>query len=241
MNLYDYQEEIVSLTKSSNLGTIILPTGTGKTVIEGHIILEDIKTNKGIYLVNAPRILLTFQLLLEIYTTMTSNAQEALYMFVHSGGSGDEAELEKIRAYSDISYSKIESSTNVSEIKIFLNKCKTLNLPGIIFSTYNSMNKVELALENNVRITINDEAHYLVQDKFHSNIITKTDKQFFFTATAIYSDSDKGKGMQNTSVYGEILYSMTPKEAIERGKMIRPRIHLVKSKEELLKLILIKI
>lgn len=238
--LYTYQKEAVTQTFYNNKGIICLPTGTGKTFCQASIIANDISMNSNqfrIYVVNAPRILLTYQLLKETYSFLTSNGIEARYMFVHSGGTTDESELEEIRieANSDgynIPFSEIESTTNIQNIKEMMNKSKRQDLPLIIFSTYNSADKIETARKEfqPISIILNDEAHYLVQEQFHDILHTLTSNRcYFFTATTLETPSDKGRGMNNKDVYGDILYSMTPREAIELGKMIRPRMHVVRT------------
>ena len=93
--LYQYQKEAVSTTFFNNKGIIILPTGTGKTFCQASIIANDVIMNRNqfrMYVINAPRILLTFQLLKEVYSFLTLEGIEARYMFVHSGGKTDEKE-----------------------------------------------------------------------------------------------------------------------------------------------------
>jgi len=229
--LYDYQKAILNITSNNDKGIICLPTGTGKTYCQASIIANDIINNRcfNIYVVNAPRILLSYQLLKEVYSFLTKLNIECRYMFVHSGGTLDEKELEDIRITTDIPYSQILNTTNTEVIKTFINTSKTQNLPLVLFSTYNSANKIEDARQDEkIKIVLNDEAHYLVQEQFH-NILTelKSDKCFFFTATTIYTPSDKGRGMNNSDSYGEVLYEMTPRQAIDKGKMVRPRIHIL--------------
>jgi superfamily II DNA or RNA helicase len=235
--LYDYQKEILEITKQNNKGIICLPTGTGKTFCQASIIADDIinSQTKDIYVVNAPRILLSYQLLKETYSFLINLNIEARYMFVHSGGSLDEKELEEIRMTSDIPYSQILSGTNINQIQEIIQTSKKQNLPLIFFSTYNSANKIEIAREKenvDIKIVLNDEAHYLIQEQFHNIIhILKSNKYFFFTATTIHTPSDKGKGMNNVDIYGELLYYMSPREAIDKGKMVRPRIHILTTKD----------
>ncbi len=188
------------------------------------------------YVVNAPRILLTYQLLKEIYGFLVSNGIEARYMFVHSGGKVEELELEDMRIQANldgnnIPFSEIGSGTSVEGIREMMDKAKNQDLPLIFFSTYNSAEKIEIArseYKQPISIVLNDEAHYLIQEQFHDILhVLKSSRCYFFTATTIYTPSDKGRGMNNTDVYGEILYCMVPREAIELGKMIRPRLHFV--------------
>ena len=81
--LYDYQNDALYKIKETNKGIIVLPTGTGKTFLEAAIIAIDIIRNNGkfgIYVVNAPRILLSFQLLKEVYDFLLRNKIECRYM-----------------------------------------------------------------------------------------------------------------------------------------------------------------
>ena len=51
-----------------------------------------------------------------------------------------------------------------------INKCLELSIPLIIFSTYNSAERIEssrLFTNTNISIILNDEAHYLVQYLVH--------------------------------------------------------------------------
>jgi hypothetical protein len=161
-------------------------------------------------------------------------------MFAHSGNltAGDGGEYEQIRKRyneeynQEIKYSQISSSTDFNVIGKMMKDCLEYNMPLIIFSTYNSFEVVENARYYNIRehdinILYNDECHYLTRDQFHDNVFgcLSTEKIFNFTATPSFSDSDNGRGMNNEEKFGKILYSMTPKRAIELGRMVRPRLH----------------
>jgi hypothetical protein len=89
---------------------------------------------------------------------------------------------------------------------------------------------------------LNDEAHYLVQETFYDNLIGKinTEREYFFTATLRVNDSDddtdldnyetqEGRGMFNVDSYGRVIAKLLPRDAIEMGKMVRPRIHEVQT------------
>jgi superfamily II DNA or RNA helicase len=235
--LYHYQKDAVYSTLNNDKGIICLPTGCGKTKIASAIIADDIIKNKNfqMYVFNAPRIVLTYQLLKEVYTFLAEAGIEARYMFVHSGGKISEKGLEDIRIKANldganIPFSEIESGTNISDITEMINKAKTQNLPLIFFSTYNSAEKIEQARVGfePISIVLNDEAHYLIQEQFHDILQTlKCKRCYFFTATTISTPSDTGRGMNNKESYGKILYSMTPRQAIDLGKMVRPRLHFV--------------
>lgn len=236
--LYDYQRDAVSATDKNKKGIVCMPTGTGKTFVQASVIAKEILKNKGkfgIYVINAPRIMLSYQLLKEVYTFLMYAGIDARYMSVHSGGQSDLEDLERIRIdanYNEgtnIEFAQIENGTSPTIIRDFVNKSKTGDIPSIFFSTYNSAERINDAIPTEViNIVMNDESQYLVQEQFHDIIHTLNfNRCYFFTATTINTPSDKGRGMNNKDSYGDIIYLMTPREAIEMGKMVRPRLHFV--------------
>ena len=234
--LYDYQRDAVTKTMFYNRGIVCMPTGVGKTYCQASMIADDIVKNIGqfrMYVVNAPRILLSYQLLKEVYGFLINLNIEARYMFVHSGGATDEKELELVRKNSDVPFSQIGASISTDNIRLMMEKANEQNLPLIFFSTYNSADKIEVArresgIKQSISMVLNDEAHYLVQEQFHDILTTlPAPRCYFFTATMIHTPSDKGRGMNNEELYGKVLYAMLPIEAIALGKMVRPRLHIV--------------
>lgn len=235
--LRDYQLDILKKTDIYDSGIVSIPTGTGKTFCQAAILAKDILNNKGfnIYVINAPRIILSYQLLLEVYKYLMSEKITSEYMLVHSGQNIDAEELENIRLLNEMSYIKTECSVSVDVIIESINRAKNLDIPVIFVSTYDSCENIQVAIDKTsskqIRIVFNDEAHYLVQEQYHSSIKTlKSYRRYYFTATLINTSSDKGYGLNNKDVYGDIIYEMTPAEAIQKGLIIRPRIHLVTTK-----------
>ena len=237
-NLYDYQLSAVVATDKNKKGIVCMPTGTGKTFVQAAVIAKDIIKNKGkfgVYVINAPRIMLSYQLLKEVYSFLMYAGIDARYMSVHSGGANDIQDLENIRIDANmnegtnIQFAEIENGTSPTLIREFMEKAKAGDLPLIIFSTYNSAERINEAIPDiEINIVMNDEAQYLVQEQFHDIIhILNTKRCYFFTATTIHTPSDKGRGMNNVDSYGEIIFMMTPREAIDMGKMVRPRMHFV--------------
>jgi len=239
--LYNYQIDALRSTELERKGIVVLPTSTGKTYVQSSIIAKDIVMNYGqfrMYVINAPRIILTYQLLKEVYQFLTKKGIEARYHFTHSGSAVDESDLEDIRMEAkvdgiNIPFAEIDSTTSVNRCLDAMEKSMEQELPLIIFSTYNSAEKVELArrqMKHPISIVLNDEAHYLVQDRFFDILsILKSSRCYFFTATMRYTPSEEGRGMNNEDAYGKVLYTLTPREAIDRGKMVRPRLHIVKT------------
>jgi superfamily II DNA or RNA helicase len=179
--------------------------------------------------------MLSYQLLKEVYTFLMWAGIDARYMSVHSGGPNDLEDLEKIRIdanYNEgtnIQFAQIENGTSPRLISEFVETAKLQNLPCIFFSTYNSAERINDAVSTEkISIVVNDEAQYLVQEQFHDIIhILNFDRCYFFTATTIHTPSDKGRGMNNKDSYGDVIYLMTPRQAIDMGKMVRPRMHFV--------------
>lgn len=241
MQLYPYQIEAVNRTETNDKGILVLPTGTGKTMIQAEIIYRELLNNPNqfkMFVVNAPRIILTYQLLKEIATYLINKKVECRFHFTHSGSSIDIKDLENLRIEANndganIPFSEIESTTSSIKLVDVLKSTRELNVPIIIFSTYNSANRVEDArvkIDEPISITLNDEAHYLVQDRFYDIVeVLQSTKKYFFTATMRVNQSNEGRGMNNTNTYGEVLYEMKPRVAIEMGRMVRPRIHTIKT------------
>jgi superfamily II DNA or RNA helicase len=232
--LYNYQVEAVNKTNLHHKGIFVLPTGTGKTMIQAAIIEKFIgSTNQfQMFVVNSPRIILTYQLLKEVYTYMVERGIECRYHFVHSGSALDISDLEELRTQSDIPFSQIGSTTSSIELTKVMEETRELGIPLVIFSTYHSADRIEQSrrfINQPISVVFNDESHYLVQDRFH-DIIDRinTERQYFFTATMrVNEQSPQGRGMNNVSSYGEVIYELLPRDAIEMGKMVRPRIHSV--------------
>jgi predicted helicase len=234
--LYPDQQVAVDKTDLYTKGKFILPTGTGKTIIQAAIIEKFIGLTKQfkMFVVNGPRIILTYQLLKEIYTYMVERGIECRYHFVHSGSALDISDLEQLRIQTDIPFSQIGSTTSSIELTKVMEKTKELGIPLIIFSTYHSADRIEQSrrfINQPISVVLNDEAHNLVQDRFYDIIDTiNTERQYFFTATMrVNEQSPEGRGMNNVSSYGEVIHLLLPRHAIEMGKMVRPRLHFVKT------------
>jgi len=233
---YDYQVEAAKQVENNNKGIVVMPTGTGKTFVQAGIIADDITKNSGfrIYVVNAPRIMLSYQLLDEVFKFNIRNDIDARYLSVHSGKM-EQVELDKYRnENSNFDYSEIQSTTSSLVVSETINKAKEANQPLIIFSTYNSAIRIEEGRQSNpINIILNDEAHYLIQERFNTDFNQmETERKYFFTATTKETTSDEGLGMNNVEFYGEKIYIMTPAEAIQKGKIVRPRVHIVSTDDD---------
>jgi superfamily II DNA or RNA helicase len=220
MELYDYQLDAIKSVDRSDKGVIIMPTGTGKTFVESTILSNQIKkTPYGIYVVNAPKIMLSYQLLLEIKKVLTDiNQLDVDYMMIHSGKFNKNLELDDNGFLENV---LITTDENLINYKV--KNSKVL----VIVSTYNSIPK----LKHHINLMINDESHYLVSNRFHNVMKLDCEKIYSFTATPRFIDiltNNNDHGMNNKELFGDILYEYKPIDAIRNGKMLMPKIHYLK-------------
>jgi superfamily II DNA or RNA helicase len=231
--LYPHQQEAVEQILESDIGTIILPTGAGKTFIQAATNAIDMIRRKSfaIYTIRVPRIILSYQILTECYGFQNKFDIESKYLLVHSGSKVDEESLLELKS-DKVMWHDISVTTNGKEIKKIISDAQRQNLPIVIIETYDSadvtydvINKMGL----NIEICHNDECQYLVREEFEHLLRYDYNRMYSFTATP---RNAKIIGMQNEELWGEKLYSMTPREAIERGIIVRPRMIYLASKED---------
>lgn len=226
---YDYQLEAFEAVSAASKGIVCMPTGTGKTFVQAGIVADDIVKNPGfrVYVVNAPRIMLSFQLMREVQKFLLNNGIDARYLAVHSGSVQDSEEILAIQQEQGIGHRGIDSTTSSKVVAEHVNTSLINDQPLVIFSTYHSSERIAIAMKSVVEpinIVLNDEAHFLVEERFFPLLDTlPAERMYFFTATTRETPSANGRGMNNVASYGLRLYEMTPREAIARGKMVRPR------------------
>lgn len=211
MNLRAYQQKALESLQKHNKGTLVIPTGGGKTVI----FMEDVKrrilnsTHPLKIVVVAPKILLASQLSNE-FQKYLNNIQKIFYFHVHSGENG---------------------TTNVETIQTISNVTTRIQYHQIIFTTYKSLSKINES-NINIDVAIFDEAHHSV---FESNFVgvaetSKTAKNcYFYTATPRHTNDRKT--MTNSDVYGGTIASLSPKELVDEGFILAPKVHPYESSE----------
>jgi len=236
--LRQYQIDSVHASLSSAKGIICLPTGSGKTAVQSAMLLEDQKNNSGhkVYMVLAPRIVLSYQLLKEYFIDFNNSGVKFWYAGLHSGGSVDIKEFEQARD-GDLDFQDILVTTSSVSLRDEMEKAKQQDLPIIIFGTYHSADRAIMAMDGIPFDTvICDEAHYLVSDQFESLVKLGgiiSERIIFFTATMQTTSSENGKGMNNRERFGEVLLEKIPREMIEEGYMVRPRMHIIRFDQDL--------
>ena len=153
----------------------------------------------------APRILLAVQLYEEFWSALNGTV-DAATIHVHSG------EVD------------CTSTTKIQQIQCHDSVCKTAGVHQLIFTTYNSLRRVNEA-GIDVDTIYYDEAHNSVRRDFFKEVAAAslTAKQaYYFTATPKYRGGVIS--MNNTEVYGSELISVPAPELINNGSIIPPTI-----------------
>lgn len=227
-------EAVAEIMLDENMkGKIILPTGSGKTLIQAEVVRRVIARvlqygQVPVVKINSPRILLCFQLFEEIFNHLNSHGVQSSYINYNSGKADDRFYATEIRKLGGI-YRQIVSTTSTQEVRDAYAKAVKANVPLIIFSTYHSAEK--FASSKVVpHLTIHDEAHNLVSTEFSKAANLPSAGNLYFTATEKVTDSDEGIGMNNPEVFDNTIYVKSPKEMIDVGEMIPPRVHVVRAR-----------
>lgn len=248
--LNPHQKKAVALALENAVGQFVYPTGTGKTLIESHIIIEHIRRGeKGVFVVLAPRIMLSQQLFTEIWQQIVGvNKIDCHFFSLHSGKAvthkdvvtkksvvvedrNDEEELVQIRkafAEAGVDLRNYEAGTSKAKLLHAVERAEADNVPLVICSTYDSSHRLREAGVA-INILIADEAHNAVSNEFVHVHTLNAAKRFYFTATRKLTAG--ALGMNNPEFFGEILDFMSPREAVERKLILRPRLHIVKFNE----------
>lgn len=209
--LRPYQVKALQTLKLHNKGICVLPTGAGKTLI----FMEDVKhrilesSHPLTIVIVAPKILLSAQLLSEFQSHL-NGIKNIFFTQVHSGEEGTTDPV------------LIQSTQKLAE---------RMNYHHLLFTTYKSLGRIN---ESNIRIdvAIFDEAHHSV---YESNFVgvahtSQTAKNtFFYTATPRHTASKTT--MANSAIYGGTILSLPPKELVEGGYILPPRVQSYEASE----------
>ena len=208
MQLRPHQQRILDRMLAYNKGQIIVPTGGGKTLtmIVDTQATHDLIQRGTTTVVVAPRILLAEQLsaeFLEIIDTKYTHV-----MHVHSGETHH------------------FSSTNPEKIHLFANTARTAGENVIIFTTYNSLDRIRQA-DIEVNTIYFDEAHNSVKKNFFGAtefFAQNAGRCYFYTATPKHSLTPKKPGMNWGDVYGQVLCNVPAPELVEQGYILPPKV-----------------
>lgn len=208
MNLYSYQQTALNAIQKHSKGICQIPTGGGKTVV----MMEDAKikllaaSSPLTVVVVSPRIMLATQLCSEFEEYLKEFSISITH--AHSGETHH------------------HSTTSPGNLKAQNAIVKALNHHHFIFTTYNSLKRV-----NESEITLDlvyfDEAHHCVKPSnfvgiAHTSAIA--DNAYFFTATPRVNNSVQS--MNNTDVYGQKIINIPAQELIDVGSIIPPKVEV---------------
>ena len=210
ITLRPHQQEALNKLTVASRGQVIVPTGGGKTLIG---IMDACKRFESAsepisIIVVAPRLLLANQLCEEYLEVIQDEVStQVVPAHIHSG---------------DTSHF---STTKSSEIRNFVSMTQAAGLHRIFFTTYHSLHRLA---ESSVQAdTIYfDEAHNSVQRGFYPAVkyfSQTTQRAFFFTATPKHSVTPKKPGMNDTSVYGNVIVNVEASKLVDGGFIVRPQ------------------
>ena len=207
ITLRPHQIRILDRMRNYNKGQIIVPTGGGKTLtmIQDTIHQQAIPAGTTTVVV-APRILLAEQLCSEFLELVSTTYTHVMH--VHSGETSH------------------FSTTNVENINLFVNTARTAGENVIIFTTYHSLHRIQEA-DVEVNTIYFDEAHNSVQRNFFpatKHFAAVADRCYFFTATPKHSLTVSKPGMNDGSVYGQVLVNVPAPELVQQGYILPPKV-----------------
>lgn len=234
--LRKHQKEAVKKMAENSIGQILLPTGTGKSVIEADAIFKAIEKNQvACCVICTPRIMLAYQLLGEVFDYLSTRKIEAKYVNLNSG-TADEDEMKRNMVETGLTPRDTISTTSSTDLREAQEEAFQERIPLIISSTYQSAPRIiDAGIELDVKIC--DEAHNLTMyGRFSEEIKLQVHNipaksAYFMTATKAVSPSSEGVGMNNEDLFGEVIYSKSPRDLIEAGEIVPPFIHQVKMNE----------
>ena len=196
-----------------------MPTGGGKTmcmITDAVKRLKDVEINTDeqvptTLVVVAPRILLAEQLSTEFMEVIEREVGDVAMIHVHSGKFKD-----------------IFSTTDSFCIKAFTDMSIERQ---IIFTTYHSLHKiVESGID--VDTIYYDEAHNSVQRNFVESVdyfSIHAGRCFYFTATPKHSLTPMRVGMNDSDIFGEVIYNVPAPELVEQGVILPPKVKVYKT------------
>ena len=207
ITLRPHQTRILDRMRNYKKGQIIVPTGGGKTMCMIQDTAHSQQSKCGVTtVVVAPRILLAEQFCSEFLEVIDTAYTHILH--VHSGETSH------------------FSTTNVENINLFVNTARTAGENVIIFTTYHSLHRVQEA-DVEVNTIYFDEAHNSVQRNFFpatEHFAAVADRCYFFTATPKHSLTVSKPGMNDGSVYGQVLVNVPAPELVQQGYILPPKV-----------------
>ena len=208
ITLRPHQQRVLDRLAAYDKGQVIVPTGGGKTIcmIQDTINQQNNSQSGITTVVVAPRILLAEQLCSEFMELIDGSYTHIMH--VHSGETHH------------------FSTTQPEKIALFANCARTAGENLIIFTTYNSLDRIRQA-DIEVNDIYFDEAHNSVKRNFFpatEYFSNESDRCYFFTATPKHSLTISKPGMNDGAVYGQVLVNVPAPELVEGGYILPPKV-----------------
>ena len=205
MQLRPHQSEALAIMERILKGMIVIPTGGGKSLVAIMDAVRQFMSGDKTIVVVAPRLMLARQLSAEFAEHITN----ASIMHVHSNA--------------DLPY-----FTTTKPNQIF-SWCYHTKGNKLIFTTYQSLHRIQ---EANIAVdTIYyDEAHNSVKKSFYPSVkyfSSAANRSYFFTATPKYSATASKPGMNDSDVYGGIIYNVPAPRLVNNGSILPPKINAI--------------
>jgi hypothetical protein len=214
---------------------VCIPTGVGKGYIMRVDIIRRVLGDEKVIAIASHRLILNTQHTDDIIDSLTDIINDVRFIFVGS----DNYNMDKHQSNTKMVKNLIKSKTSFNElslntlstkeIKKYVDKYKEQGKKVIIITTYHSLDKLSGV---DIDTIYCDEAHTLATEKegnFKSNFESINKKNvYFFTATPKDCSDEEDKDsflMNNEDIFGERI-GMTMKEAIQKGYITNPMIHI---------------
>jgi superfamily II DNA or RNA helicase len=220
-------------------GRVVIPTGGGKTGVEAwamavytrdYIANASAATKMAVNIVVSPRCALTEQLFDEYPKSIHDyDFKQSRQIAFHSGNAGNPN-----RAYSAPWLMRnygVVSTTTKSALGENYEKAVASGNTLDVYTTYHSYGKLvgflgDLGIP--IGLAIFDESQYAVSENFGNAVqLDGPVKRLFFTATEVHGKTQKSRGHNNIDLFGRRLYSISPRELIDLGFIVEPRISIL--------------
>lgn len=210
MKLRDHQETALEAMLTASHGTVLCPTGGGKTLVAIMDVVRRLSASQTplTAVVVVPRLLLVSQLCAEYMEVLNTYDLNVEVLHVHSG---------------DTHY---YSTTKSADIAVHTGMCLAAEQHQVIFTTYHSLHQiVDAGID--IDVAYFDEAHNATSKQFFPKtamVSQMANNCYFFTATPRQSKNPRGRGMNNSIVFGKVLHTVPAQELIDAGCIIPPQI-----------------
>jgi superfamily II DNA or RNA helicase len=224
-----HQNDALNAITPATIGQVISPCGTGKTRIQICLHVGGMlsKPTPGTFVIASHRLSLNHQLLGELVGVIIPCGIKFNILCI---GSDRDNVADLYVKYSHFGFAPTTSrhltTLSEKEVQDFILSSHAEGRHVLVVSTYNSINR--LANVGKIDLITHDEAQNIPRSDFSDNIRKVKPnvlREYYFTATRKVQDN--GGGMDDLAFFGPILYVFKPQEALERGEIATPRIHLI--------------